>query len=132
MGEGKHVRFTVNSRGARARAVSFGAGARLPVPEGEPAQATFTLEVNEWNGVSEPRLVLRRAQPAAEPNVGAAPAPVPALAPAPAVEPVPALAPALARVEAVEPSPAKARVPSPAQAPAAPDEDGELVLFVLP
>ena len=23
-------------------------------------QATFTLEVNEWNGVSEPRLVLRR------------------------------------------------------------------------
>jgi hypothetical protein len=25
-------------------------------------QATFTLEVNEWNGVSEPRLVLRRAQ----------------------------------------------------------------------
>ncbi len=31
-------------------------------------QATFTLEVNEWNGVSEPRLVLRRAQaPAPQP-----------------------------------------------------------------
>ena len=99
-------------------------GRGYPVPEGEPAQATFTLEVNEWNGVSEPRLVLRRAQPAAEPNVEAAPA----LAAVPAVEPVPALA----RVEAVEPSPAKARVPSPAQAPAAPDEDGELVLFALP
>jgi single-stranded-DNA-specific exonuclease len=63
MGEGRHVRFTVNSRGARASAVSFGAGKNLPVPEGEPAQATFALEVNEWNGVSEPRLVLRRAQP---------------------------------------------------------------------
>jgi single-stranded-DNA-specific exonuclease len=65
MGEGKHVRFTVQSRGARARAVAFGNGGRLPVQEGEPAEATFTLEVNEWNGVSEPRLVLRRAQPLA-------------------------------------------------------------------
>jgi hypothetical protein len=63
MGEGRHVRFTVHSGGVRARAVAFGGGARLPVPEGEPAQATFTLEVNEWNGVSEPRLVLRRAAP---------------------------------------------------------------------
>ncbi len=64
MGEGKHVRFTVESRGVRARAVAFGNGGRLPVQEGVPAEATFTLEVNEWNGVSEPRLVLRRAQPA--------------------------------------------------------------------
>ena len=63
MGEGKHVRFTVESRGARARAVAFGNGGRLPVADGEPAEATFALEVNEWNGVSEPRLVLRRAQP---------------------------------------------------------------------
>ncbi len=65
MGEGKHVRFTVQSRGARARAVAFGNGGRLDVAEGVPVKATFTLEVNEWNGVSEPRLVLRRAQPAA-------------------------------------------------------------------
>jgi single-stranded-DNA-specific exonuclease len=64
MGEGKHVRFTVRSRGARARAVAFGNGGRLPVRDGVPVQATFTLEVNEYNGVSEPRLVLRRAQPA--------------------------------------------------------------------
>jgi len=64
MGEGRHVRFTVHSREARARAVAFGIGGRLPVAAGEAAQATFTLEVNEWNGVSEPRLVLRRAQPA--------------------------------------------------------------------
>jgi single-stranded-DNA-specific exonuclease len=65
MGEGKHVRFTVASHGARARAVAFGTGGRLPVEDGAPAEATFTLEVNEWNGVSEPRLVLRQARPAA-------------------------------------------------------------------
>jgi single-stranded-DNA-specific exonuclease len=67
MGEGKHVRFTVESGGARARAVAFGTGGRLPVADGEPAEATFSLEVNEWNGVSEPRLVLRRAQAPAPP-----------------------------------------------------------------
>jgi single-stranded-DNA-specific exonuclease len=64
MGEGKHVRFTVESRGARARAVAFGTGGRLPVDDGAAAEATFTLEVNEWNGVTEPRLVLRQARPA--------------------------------------------------------------------
>jgi single-stranded-DNA-specific exonuclease len=61
MGEGKHARFTVQSRGARARAVAFGTGGTLPVKDGEPVEATFTLEVNEWRGVSEPRLVLRQA-----------------------------------------------------------------------
>jgi single-stranded-DNA-specific exonuclease len=64
MGEGRHARFTVSSHGVRARAVAFGTGGGLPVAEGAPVQATFKLEVNEWNGVSEPRLVLRRAQPA--------------------------------------------------------------------
>jgi single-stranded-DNA-specific exonuclease len=65
MGEGKHARFTVSSRGARARAVAFGGGGALPVGEGEAVEATFKLEVNEWNGVSEPRLVLRHARAAA-------------------------------------------------------------------
>jgi single-stranded-DNA-specific exonuclease len=64
MGEGRHVRFTVESAGGRARGVCFGQGARLPVAEGEPARATFALEVNEWNGVVEPRLRLRHAEPA--------------------------------------------------------------------
>jgi single-stranded-DNA-specific exonuclease len=68
MGEGKHLRFTLESGGARARGVAFGTGSRLPVAEGEPAEATFTLEVNEWNGVSEPRLVLRQAR-TAEPEL---------------------------------------------------------------
>jgi single-stranded-DNA-specific exonuclease len=92
MGEGKHARFTVASRGARARAVAFGTGGRLladlrsaagdgPAPRQPGAlEATFTLEVNEWNGVSEPRLVLRRAQavrqpPAEQPCAEVAPAP---------------------------------------------------------
>ncbi len=63
MGEGKHARFTVESGGVHARAVAFGKDGRLGVTEGEPVDATFALEVNEWRGVSEPRLVLRHAQP---------------------------------------------------------------------
>jgi single-stranded-DNA-specific exonuclease len=102
MGEGRHVRFTVHSRGARARAVAFGAGATLPVAEGEPAQATFKLEVNEWNGVSEPRLVLRHAR-AAVPEIAAA-----------------RLQPAPARVEH-----ASRQEPEPIE------ERGELVLFAM-
>ncbi len=61
MGEGKHVRFTVHSGRARARAVAFGTAGKLPVADGEPVRATFKLEVNEWRGVCEPRLVLRHA-----------------------------------------------------------------------
>jgi single-stranded-DNA-specific exonuclease len=75
MGEGKHVRFTVESNGARARAVAFGTGGRLPVEDGARADATFTLEINEWNGVSEPRLVLRQARAAAEPAPEPSPLP---------------------------------------------------------
>jgi single-stranded-DNA-specific exonuclease len=66
MGEGKHLRFTLESCGARSRGVAFGTGGRLPVDEGEAAEATFTLEVNEWKGVTEPRLVLRNARPCEE------------------------------------------------------------------
>jgi single-stranded-DNA-specific exonuclease len=84
MGEGRHVRFSVRSGAVSARAVAFGCAGRLPVADGEPVQATFTLEVNEWNGVSEPRLVLRRARPAA-PSPAAAQAPTPR-EPAPARE----------------------------------------------
>jgi single-stranded-DNA-specific exonuclease len=69
IGEGRHARFTVESRGARTRAVAFGTGGRPPFAAGrhaarraEAMRATFTLEVNEYNGVSEPRLVLRQAQ----------------------------------------------------------------------
>jgi single-stranded-DNA-specific exonuclease len=65
MGEGRHLRFSVlTGDGARARAVAFGNGGRLAVTEDTAADATFTLEVNEWKGVSEPRLLLRHAQAA--------------------------------------------------------------------
>jgi single-stranded-DNA-specific exonuclease len=70
MGEGRHVRFTVHADGARARAVAFGAGTSLPVRDGVPADATFTLEVNEWRGVSEPRLVLRHARASVPATLG--------------------------------------------------------------
>jgi single-stranded-DNA-specific exonuclease len=63
--EGRHLRFSVEAGGHRARAVAFGVN-RLP--EGDVHDATFTLELNEWNGAVEPRLVLRHAQ---------APAPAP-------------------------------------------------------
>jgi single-stranded-DNA-specific exonuclease len=59
----EHARFTVSSGAGRARAVSFGAGARLPVEPGTPVNATFTLERDEWRGVVEPRLLLRSAAP---------------------------------------------------------------------
>jgi single-stranded-DNA-specific exonuclease len=66
MGEGKHARFRLDAGGAHARAVAFGCDGRLPVSEGEPVDATFVLEVNEWRGVCEPRIVLREAQPASQ------------------------------------------------------------------
>ncbi len=65
MGEGRHARFSVSSGGARAAAVAFGCDGRLGVEPGEPADATFRLERNVWNGAVEPRLVLKHAQPCA-------------------------------------------------------------------
>ena len=61
-GGGEHVRFTVESGGTRSRAVCFATGGRLPVQAGVPADATFALERNEWNGAVEARLVLRHAR----------------------------------------------------------------------
>ena len=64
MGEDRHVRFTVESGGRRARAVAFGTAGKIPCDATGPVDATFCLEVNEWNGTIEPRLVLRHAKPA--------------------------------------------------------------------
>jgi single-stranded-DNA-specific exonuclease len=62
MGEGRHSRFSLHSGGHRALAVAFG---RSSVPEGElPVDATVALELNQWNGTVEPRLVLRELYPA--------------------------------------------------------------------
>ena len=94
MGEGRHLRFSVESRGTRAQGVSFGQGSKLPVPEGETARATFALELNEWNGVVEARLRLRHAEalvaaPAAESVERSGEAPV-AMAAEPSSGPAPA------------------------------------------
>jgi single-stranded-DNA-specific exonuclease len=63
MGEdGKHVRFSVASGGVRARAVAFG---QSSVDCDQPLDATFALELNEYNGSVEPRLVLKDARPCA-------------------------------------------------------------------
>ncbi|MEA2272822.1 MAG: single-stranded-DNA-specific exonuclease [Solirubrobacteraceae bacterium] len=73
MGEGRHVRFTVEAGSVRSRGVAFGNGGRLPVALDEPADATFGLEISEYNGFVEPRLVLRHAracEPAAIEVVG--------------------------------------------------------------
>jgi single-stranded-DNA-specific exonuclease len=66
MGEGKHARFTVASAGARAKAVAFGVGdgfgarvAKGPPDADRRYDVTARLEVNEWGGAVEPRLVVR-------------------------------------------------------------------------
>ncbi len=63
MGDGKHARFTVSAGGVKANAVSFGCDGKVPGADGEPLDASFRLERNVWNGVVEPRLVLREAIP---------------------------------------------------------------------
>jgi single-stranded-DNA-specific exonuclease len=67
MGEDdKHVRFTVTAGGSRARAVAFGMS---KVDCENPLDATFSLELNEYNGSVEPRLVLKDARPSAPPPI---------------------------------------------------------------
>jgi single-stranded-DNA-specific exonuclease len=95
--EGRHLRFSVEAGGHRARAVAFGVD-RLP--EGDVHDATFTLELNEWNGAVEPRLVLRHAQ-------APAPAPIEVVG-----EPADPVAAALAEIDAPLPvAGATARAP---------------------
>ncbi len=62
MGEGRHLRFTVEAGGRRASAVAFQTTA-LPEGHDTGVDVTFALERNEWNGVVEPRLLLKRALP---------------------------------------------------------------------
>jgi len=62
MGEGRHLRFTVEAGGSRARGVAF-SRTRLPEAKDGVLDAAFALERNEWQGTVEPRLVLRCAHP---------------------------------------------------------------------
>ncbi|HET6507411.1 MAG TPA: single-stranded-DNA-specific exonuclease RecJ [Baekduia sp.] len=96
MSDGKHVRFTVEAGGIRARAVAFNVS-RLPDGAADGRlHATFTLELNEWQGTIEPRLVLRKLLPAE------------AEAPALVGEPAPATAEWEAEVRALATAPALA------------------------
>jgi single-stranded-DNA-specific exonuclease len=62
--DGQHARFTLSGGGTRARAVAFRTAARLlPSSEDERYDAAVRLELNEWNGTVEPRLVLRALCP---------------------------------------------------------------------
>ena len=59
MGEGRHARFTVINGGARTPAVAFGCDGTVRAALGGPVDASFRLERNCWNGLVQPRLVLR-------------------------------------------------------------------------
>jgi len=66
IGEGKHLRFTVEAGGVRASAVAFGTSSLPEGAEDGRLHATFTLELNDFRGAVEPRLVLRRLVAAAD------------------------------------------------------------------
>jgi single-stranded-DNA-specific exonuclease len=62
MGEGKHARFNLHSGSHKALGVAFGRSS-LGVGEDDPVDVAVRLEVNQWNGAVEPRLVLREVYP---------------------------------------------------------------------
>jgi single-stranded-DNA-specific exonuclease len=70
MGEGKHSRFSLRSGGARALGVAFDRPS-LPASDRQPVDAAVRLEINQWNGSVEPRLVLREVYPVAGEAPGA-------------------------------------------------------------
>jgi single-stranded-DNA-specific exonuclease len=65
MGEDKqHARLTISSGGAKARTVAFRTTAAALGKAGEaPHHVAVALEVNEWNGTIEPRLILKAVCP---------------------------------------------------------------------
>src|SRR4051812_29007496 len=67
MGEDKqHARLTISSGGAKARTVAFRTTATALSKAGEdPHHVAVSLEVNEWNGTVEPRLILKAVCPPA-------------------------------------------------------------------
>src|SRR4051794_1332297 len=69
MGDDKqHARLTISSGGARARTVAFRTTAAGLAKAGDsPHHVAVALELNEWNGTIEPRLILKAVCP---PNRG--------------------------------------------------------------
>ncbi len=69
MGEdGRHARFSLSSGRGKASGVAFNGAAELSAAAGAPRDLTVRLELNHWNGATEPRAVLdgTRAGEAAE------------------------------------------------------------------
>jgi len=68
MGQGRHLRFALHADGASMNAVAFGFGGRgalrREIAGGGAFDGVFRLEVNEWNGKTEPRLNLIHLQTA--------------------------------------------------------------------
>lgn len=62
IGEGKHLRCTVNSAGLRVGAVAFGS-ARLPDGADRALDVTGSLEINRWRGAEELRFVISQTAP---------------------------------------------------------------------
>jgi single-stranded-DNA-specific exonuclease len=62
MGEGKHARFSLHSGSHKALGVAFGRPS-LGVGEDDLVDVAVRLEVNQWNGAVEPRVVLREVYP---------------------------------------------------------------------
>jgi single-stranded-DNA-specific exonuclease len=57
--EGRHARFTLRSGSGQARGVAFGVGSTLEKASSfGPRDVSVRLELNEWNGATEPRVVL--------------------------------------------------------------------------
>ena len=72
MGEGgRHARFSLSSGSAKASAVAFNAAAAVSGATEAPHDLTVRLELNHWNGATEPRAVLDRSRsgPANPPEV---------------------------------------------------------------
>jgi single-stranded-DNA-specific exonuclease len=64
MGEGdRHSRFTLTSGPSRALGVAFGVNGSLAAVAGAPVDVSLSLELNEWNGAVEPRVVLGTVYP---------------------------------------------------------------------
>ena len=64
--DGKHARFSIASGAARALGVAFGSGTSIGPGDGTPVDAAVRLELNQWNGSVEPRVVLRDLYPIAD------------------------------------------------------------------
>jgi single-stranded-DNA-specific exonuclease len=61
VGDGKHLRLAVTTRGARSGAIAFGRGSQLDRFRTEgPYDVAFRLDANRWNGTVTPQLVVKR------------------------------------------------------------------------